>query len=292
MAQSESTLQDAQDPLISVENVTYTYPHAAPHVPVTPALNRLTLSIRRGEYVAILGHNGSGKSTLARMLNGLLVPDTGRVLVEGQDTHDQRALPAIRALVGMIFSDPENQIIATTVEDDIGWGLAARGVPRDEVTRRVDAVIRATGLSSLRTATPNALSGGQKQRLAIAGILALEPDCIVADEPTALLDPQTRRDVIRLLHALHRDRGLTVIHITHLLEEAAEADRIVILDRGTIRWDATPAVVFANLDPLRELRLVIPELFELGHRLRALGVPLPTDAVTPDAIVSWLERRP
>lgn len=269
--------------LIAVEDVSYAYPGAAPR----PALDHVTLHVHRGEYLALLGHNGSGKSTLARLLNGLLVPASGRVLVAGHDT--RAGIDRIRELVGMIFSDPDNAIVATVVEDDVAWGLAARGWPRADIAARVQEALAAVGLTQVAGRPPHELSGGQRQRLGIAGVLALEPMCIVADEPTALLDPQARREMVGLLHSLNRERGLSVVHVTHLLEEAALADRLVVLDGGRIALSGTPAEVFADLNRLRALRLIVPQLALLGERLRALGVAIPPDALTPHGFAEALE---
>lgn len=278
-----------QEPLLAVERVSYRYgPSGAGERPPRPALAGITLRVRQGEYVALLGHNGSGKSTLARLLNGLFLPTEGRVLVGGLDTTSPAARSRIRELVGMIFSDPDNQIIATVVEDDVGWGLAARGWPRAEIARRVDAALDAVRLAQARGRPPHELSGGQRQRLAIAGVLALEPACIVADEPTALLDPRSRGEMVALLGELNRARGLSVVHVTHLLEEAALADRVVVLDGGRIALEGTPAEVFADLDRLRALRLVVPPLAALGERLRALGIAIPPTALTPEHFVAAL----
>ncbi len=281
---------------LHLENVVYRYPSItnAPTsllaAKIAPALAGVTLDVRRGEYVALLGHNGSGKSTLARLLNALLLPTSGHVYVLGHNTADRSEHRAIRDLVGMIFSDPDNQIVATIVEDDVAWGLAARGYPLAQVHARAEAAINAVGLSAHKRRAPNELSGGQRQRLAIAGVLALEPVCLIADEPTALLDPQARVEMLGLLHTLNRERGLTIIHVTHLLEEAALADRIVILERGRIVREGTPTEVFADLESLRSLKLIIPELGVLGERLRALGVDIPPDALTPQLFVAALER--
>lgn len=269
-----------RDTVIELADVVYSYSDDR-----APALDGITLSITRGEYVALLGHNGSGKSTLARLLNGLRLPSSGHVCIGGYDTHVPEERKCVRGQVGMIFSDPDNQIIATVVEDDVAWGLAARGFPRKEITHRVEAALAAVGLTSMRARPPYELSGGQRQRLAIAGVLALEPECIVADEPTALLDPQARVEMVALLHDLHRTRGLTIIHVTHLLEEAALADRIIVLEAGRVAFDGSPASTFADLDRLRQLRLVVPEVAVLGERLRAAGLPIPADAVTPDSLV-------
>lgn len=281
--------------IIAIEDVVYRYPSTT-NAPtssqaalVAPALNGLSLRVQRGEYVALLGHNGSGKSTLARMLNGLLLPTSGRVLIAGLDTADPANRREIRDLVGMIFSDPDNQIVATIVEDDVAWGLAARGYPLAELRARAAAALEAVGLSEAHQRAPNQLSGGQRQRLAIAGVLALEPACLVADEPTALLDPRARIDMTALLRRLNRERGLTIVHVTHLLEEAALADRIVVLEGGRIALQGKPSQVFADLDRLRSLRLIIPDLAQLGERLRAGGIAIPPDALSPEAFVAALD---
>lgn len=276
--------------LLAVERVSYRYAHSRGGEQTLPlALDEVTLHVRADEYVALLGHNGSGKSTLARLLNGLLLPTEGHVLVSGLDTRARAARGRIRELVGMIFSDPDNQIVATVVEDDIGWGLAARGWPLDEIRRRVDTALDAVGLAQSRGRPPHELSGGQRQRLAIAGVLVLEPACIVADEPTAQLDPRARDEMVALLHELNRTRGLAIVHVTHLLEEAALAERIVVLDGGKIALEGPPTTVFADLDRLRALRLVVPPLATLGERLRALGMAIPPEAVTPERFVAALE---
>lgn len=277
-------------PLFSLEHVTYRYPHES--ADARPALDGITLDIQRGEYLALLGHNGSGKSTLGRLLNGLLLPTSGSVLVAGLDTRVASARGYVREQVGMIFSDPDNQIIATQVEDDVGWGLAARGLERNEIAVRVDAALEAVGMTHARGRAPHQLSGGQRQRLAIAGVLALKPACIVADEPTAQLDPQARLEVTSLLRQLHHEHGLTIVHVTHLLEEAALADRIVVLEGGRIALTGRPATVFSDLDRLRELHLTIPDVALLGERLRALGVAVPPQALTPDLLVDALEGQP
>jgi energy-coupling factor transport system ATP-binding protein len=285
-------------PFLQLERVTYSYAASSSHTaapagaslaPAPAALRDLTLTVAAGEYVAIVGHNGSGKSTLARLLNGLLLPQEGVVRVAGHDTRDAAAREEIRARVGMIFSDPDNQIIATVVEDDIAWSLAARGYPRHVIAEQVQVALSAVGLLEARGRSPHQLSGGQRQRLAIAGVLALEPACIVADEPTAQLDPRARAEVVALLAQLHRERGLTLIYVTHQLEEAALAERIVVLDAGRIALQGAPARMFADLDRLHALRLVVPEVARLGERLRALGVPIPPDTVAPEALVAAVE---
>lgn len=282
-------------PLIDVDRVTYRYPARGGTTPASAAIDAVTLRVAQGEYVALLGHNGSGKSTLARLLNGLLVPETGHVHVLGHDTRERARRRFVRERVGMIFSDPDSQIIATVVADDVAWGLAARGLPREVIASRVDAALAAVGLTDARGRAPQELSGGQRQRLAIAGVLALEPACIVADEVTAQLDPQARGEILALLRHLNRTRGLGVVAVTHLLEEAALADRVIVLEQGRIALEGAPAAVFADLDRLRALRLVVPEVALLGERLRRVGLAIPPDALTPEALVAALietEGRP
>lgn len=282
-------------PLIDVDRVTYRYPARGGTTPASAAIDAVTLRVAQGEYVALLGHNGSGKSTLARLLNGLLVPETGHVHVLGHDTRERARRRFVRERVGMIFSDPDSQIIATVVADDVAWGLAARGLPREVIASRVDAALAAVGLTDAHGRAPQELSGGQRQRLAIAGVLALEPACIVADEVTAQLDPQARGEILALLRHLNRTRGLGVVAVTHLLEEAALADRVIVLEQGRIALEGAPAAVFADLDRLRALRLVVPEVALLGERLRRVGLAIPPDALTPEALVAALietEGRP
>ena len=292
-AREQMRAADPPRDLLAVEGVSFRYPSAPDELDARPdagsVLQGVWLRVHSGEYVAVLGHNGSGKSTLARLLNGLLLPTSGRVLVDGLDTRDPPARPRIRELVGMIFSDPDNQIVATVVEDDVAWGLAARGWPGPRIAERVRESLEAVGLTEAMGRPPHELSGGQRQRLAIAGVLALEPACIVADEPTALLDPQARVQMAALLRRLNRERGLSVVHVTHLLEETALADRVVVLDRGRVALSGEPASVFADLDRLRSLRLVVPELALLVERLRAHGLRLPPTALTPESFVAALE---
>ncbi len=278
-------------PLIDIQHVTYTYPvQAVSEATPQPVLRDVSLQIQASDYVAVLGHNGSGKSTLARLCNALLVPNEGRVLVDGLDTHNVPERRPIRDMVGMIFQNPDNQIIATIVEDDIAWSLSVRGYARPLIAERVETALSAVGISSLRQLPPQRLSGGQRQRVAIAGILALRPRCIIADEATSMLDPLSRREIVALLHQLNREQGLTIIQVTHLLEEAALARRIIVMEQGQIVMDGTPAKIFANLDRLRALKLAIPEPIELAARLRQIGYPLSADALTIEAIAQELCR--
>lgn len=274
------------DAILAAEDVTYQYPTAAPGAP--PALDHVSLRVRRGEYLALLGHNGSGKSTLARHFNALVLPQEGRVLVDGLDTRDAANKRRVREMVGMIFYNPDNQIVATVVEDDVAWSLAARGWSRAEIEERVNQALAMVGLEEQRGLSPHRLSGGQKQRLAIAGVLALRPACILADEVTALLDPVGRSEIQSLLRRLNREQGLTVVQVTHLLEEAALADRIVVLEGGRVALEGTPAEVFSDLERLQKLRLAIPDVIALANRLRVAGLPIPLDALTAEDVASAL----
>ena len=269
--------------MIDFEHVTYVYPTTG-----QLALRDINFQVARGEYVVILGHNGSGKSTLARHCNALLTPTVGRVFVAGHDTRDARARQAIREQVGMVFHNPDNQLIATVVEDDVAWALATRGMAADLIRERVSEALNLVGIAELRYLPPHRLSGGQRQRVALAGVLALRPACIIADEATAMLDPLSRDDVTDILHRLNTDHGLTIIQVTHLLEEAARAQRVVVMENGSIVMDGSPGSIFANLQRLRSLRLSVPEPIELTARLRAAGVRIAPDALTVEAIAREL----
>lgn len=274
-------------PLIALEDISYSYPiqkKSKDEEQLTQALVHVSLQVQHGEYLAVLGHNGSGKSTLARHCNALLLPDSGRVLVEGIDTRDEAKRRAVRDSVGIILQNPDNQIIATVVEDDVAWSLAVRGFPLALIRERVEEAMEAVGISDLRYLPPHRLSGGQRQRLAIAGVLALRPRCIIADEATAMLDPRTRQEIIALLHQLQREHGLAIIHVTHLLEEVVLAQRVVVMERGQVVMEGTPAQIFADQERLRSLKLAIPEPLELVSRLRAAGFALSQEAITLDAI--------
>jgi energy-coupling factor transport system ATP-binding protein len=274
-------------PLIEFQRVSYTYPGAG-QANEQPALSEIDLQIRQGEYIALLGHNGSGKSTLARHCNALLMPGRGQVLIAGMDTREQACQRRIRESVGMIFQQPDNQLIATIVQDDVAWALSVRGLPRPLIARRVDEALQAVGLAHLRTEPPWRLSGGQRQRLAIAGVLALRPRCLVADEATAQLDPLARQEVVALLHRLQRTYGLTILHVTHLLEEVLEAERVLIMDRGRLVMQGPPAQMFSDLARLRALRLVVPEPLELVAHLRAAGFAIAPAALSEEAIAREL----
>lgn len=277
--------------LLDIQHVTYAYPvQARPQAesPAIPVLRDLSLQVQEGEYVVLLGHNGCGKSTLARLCNGLLQPDSGCVLVDGHDTRDAKQRRTIRENVGMVFQNPDNQIIATVVEDDVAWALAVRGWPRSAIEERVSAAMKAVGIGELHHLPPSRLSGGQRQRVALAGILALRPRCIITDEATSMLDPLSRQEITRLLHQLHQEQKLTLIQITHLLEEAALAQRVVVMSEGQVVLDGPPELIFRNLAQLRALKLEIPEPLLLAERLRQSGLPISPDAVTLSAIAEEL----
>ncbi|HEX4206696.1 MAG TPA: energy-coupling factor transporter ATPase [Ktedonobacteraceae bacterium] len=280
-------------PLIDITAISYTYPvlqakHATVRQP--PALDHVSLHIAQGEYLAVLGHNGSGKSTLARHCNALLVPDEGRVLVAGVDTRDASKQHLVRDHVGLIMQNPDNQIIATVVEDDVAWGLAVRGFPKKLIRERVEFAMQAVGISHLRSLPPHKLSGGQRQRVAIAGMLALQPLCIIADEATAMLDPLSRREIVALLHLLNREYGLTIVHVTHLLEETAHAQRIIVMEHGHIVLEGTPADIFTQVERLEALKLEIPAPIALVAYLRAVGLPVSACAVSIEAIAQELSQ--
>ena len=251
---------------------------------VDRAIDGVSLQIEAGSFVAVLGHNGSGKSTLAKTLNGILLPSGGTVLISGMDTADDANLLNIRREVGMVFQNPDNQIIANLVEDDVGFGPENLGVPTEEIWQRVDAALKAVGMTAFRLKSPNHLSGGQKQRVAIAGVMAMHPKCIVLDEPTAMLDPNGRKEVIWTVTELNRSEGVTVVLITHYMEEVIGADRLVVMDDGKVIMDGTPREVFARVEELKRLRLDVPQATELAYELKQCGVSLPDSVLTMEEL--------
>lgn len=252
-------------------------------------LRDINLKVKKGEFVVIIGHNGSGKSTLAKHINALLVPSLGKVEVMGMDTRDVAKAWEIRQRVGMVFQNPDNQLVAAIVEEDVAFGPENQGVPAAEIRRRVDEALREVGLYEYRTHGPHLLSGGQKQRVAIAGVLAMRPDCIVLDEATAMLDPRGRKELMEVVRRLNKNEGKTIIHITHYMEEAAQADRVLVMDKGRIVLEGTPREVFSKAGRLKELGLDVPALTELAFNLRKKGVRLP-DILTEDEMVVELCR--
>lgn len=254
------------------------------------ALDHVNLDIGAGEFVAVLGHNGSGKSTFAKQLNALLLPTEGTVWIDGKDTRTEEKLLEIRRTAGMVFQNPDNQIIGSIVEEDVGFGPENLGVPTEEIWNRVDESLKAVGMEERRHQSPNKLSGGQKQRVAIAGVLAMRPQCIVLDEPTAMLDPNGRKEVLRTIKRLNREAGMTIILITHYMEEVIEADRIFVMDEGKVVMEGRPREIFAQVERLKELRLDVPQVTELSWRLKKAGLPLPDCVLTVEEFADEMER--
>ena len=255
---------------------------------VNRAIDHLDLEIEPGSFVAILGHNGSGKSTFAKTLNGILLPTEGTVWITDIDTADDDHLLDIRKTVGMVFQNPDNQIIANVVEEDVGFGPENIGVPTEEIWKRVDESLKAVGMTAYRMKSPNRLSGGQKQRVAIAGVMAMRPKCIVLDEPTAMLDPNGRKDVIRTVSELNRQEHITVLLITHYMEEVIGADRVIVMDDGKMVMDGTPREVFSRVEELKGLRLDVPQVTELAYELKKGGAELPDGILTIDELMEAL----
>ena len=260
-----------------------------------PALQNFSVDIRRGEYVAVLGHNGSGKSTFAKLLNYILEPTSGELIVNGLDLSDKELsdedILALRKNVGMVFQNPDNQLVATIVEQDVAFGPENLGIEREELRRRVDFALETVGMTSYSKHEPHRLSGGQKQRVAIAGILAMMPQCVIFDESTAMLDPGGRREVLDTIRKLNREYGMTVLNITHYMNEAAEADRIIVINDGEFLLDGTPDEVFAQRDTLNKVGLEVPQCAELIHTLRAAGIPIDGDSLSsPEACADLLQK--
>ena len=265
--------------MIQTESLRFAYPGDEGQKPVY-ALRGVDLEIEKGSFVVILGHNGSGKSTLAKTFNAVLLPAGGKVYVEGMDTLDQELLLAIRQRVGMVFQNPDNQIVANVVEEDVAFAPENLGVPTEEIRRRVDAALKAVGMDEFVTHAPHLLSGGQKQRIAIAGVISMEPACVVLDEATAMLDPIGRREVLTTIHRLNREKGITVILITHHMNEAEDADRVIVMNDGRVDLDGTPEEVFSQVTRLRRLGLTVPDTVDLLDRLRQNGWNIPLDALS------------
>lgn len=265
--------------MIETESLRFAYPADEGQKPVY-ALRGVDLTIEKGSFVVVLGHNGSGKSTLAKTFNAVLLPAGGKVWVEGMDTLDQELLLAIRQRVGMVFQNPDNQIVANVVEEDVAFAPENLGMPTEEIRRRVDAALRAVGMDEFVTHAPHLLSGGQKQRVAIAGVIAMEPACVVLDEATAMLDPIGRREVLAAVHRLNREKGITVILITHHMNEAEGADRVLVMNDGRVDLDGTPQEVFSQVNRLRHLGLTVPDTVDLLYRLRQRGWNVPQDALS------------
>lgn len=273
-----------EDTILTARDLKFRYD---PEQPVY-ALNGVSASVRRGEFVAVLGANGCGKSTLAKHFNAILLPESGTVLVEGMDTADEEKVYDIRQTVGMVFQSPDNQIVATVVEEDVAFALENLGVPPAEIRARIDEAMQMSGIYKHREKAPHKLSGGQKQRVAIAGVIAMRPDCLVLDEATAMLDPRGREKVMETIHHLNKDFGITVVSITHYMEEAAQADRVLVMSEGHVVMEGTPKEVFSQTEKVRSLRLDVPQAAELRDELVKAGLNLPEGIITEDECAAAL----
>ena len=255
---------------------------------VNRAIDDVSIEIKEGEFVAVLGHNGSGKSTFAKQLDAILLPTDGTVWIQGLDTSKEENLWEVRKKTGMVFPNPDNQIIGNIVEEDVGFGPENMGIPTDEIWKRVDESLEAVGMTAYRMKSPNKLSGGQKQRVAIAGVMAMRPQCIVLDEPTAMLDPNGRREVVKTVHELNRQEGITVVLITHYMEEVIHADRVIVMDDGRVVMDGTPREIFSRVEELKSYRLDVPQVTELAYELQKNGVDLPDGILTLEELKKYL----
>lgn len=282
-----------KEKMIEGRALSYAYPHYDDNGQVdftSRALDGVDIDVHAGQFISILGCNGSGKSTLARHLNALLLPNEGSLYVDGHDTRDESALWDIRQNTGMVFQNPDNQIVASVVEEDTGFGPENMGVPTEDIWKRVESALSAVGMLEKRNESPNRLSGGQKQRVAIAGVLAMKPKCIVLDEATAMLDPRGRSEVIRTVRELNRAEGVTVILITHYMEEVIWSDKVLVMDRGRIVLQGTPREVFSRTEELRQVRLDVPQVTILARELQKAGLPLPDGILTVDELTEELDR--
>ena len=276
--------------IIETEHMTYEYvkeQEMEQEAEKITALSDLSLQIEPGSFTAVLGRNGSGKSTLAKNLNGLFVPTEGVVYVDGWDTRDDEHIWDVRQTAGMVFQNPDNQLVSSIVEDDIAFGPENLGIEPAEIQKRVDDALSAVNMTNFRDKSPHQLSGGQKQRIAIAGVIAMRPKCVIFDEPTAMLDPRGRKEVMDIIEMLHEEK-ITILLITHFMEEAASADRVIILDGGTVRLDGTPEEVFAQKDALKDMGLAVPLTVELADLLREKGIPVPAGIVAPEEMVEFI----
>ena len=257
---------------------------------ITTAVDNVNIDIKAGDFVAVLGHNGSGKSTFAKHLNALVMPPEGTVYVDGMDTKDAENTLKVRQTAGMVFQNPDNQIVGTLVDEEVGFGPENIGVPTEEIWERVEKSLKAVGMYKFRNASPNKLSGGQKQRVAIAGIVAMKPKCIVLDEPTAMLDPLGRKEVIHVLHELNKKEGVTIILITHYMEEVIDADHVFVMDNGKVVMEGTPRQIFSQVDKLKELRLDVPQVTELAYELKKEGLPVKDGIIRNEELVEEIKR--
>lgn len=272
---------------IKADKVRFAYEPAEGELP-REVLHGVSLEIKKGEFVALLGHNGCGKSTMAKLFNGMLLPTEGKVTVEGMDTADEETIYEVRRRVGLVQQNPDNQLVASIVEEDVAFGPENLGIEPKEIRRRVDEALKAVDMYEYRENAPYKLSGGQKQRVAIAGIIAMEPDCIVLDEPTAMLDPRGRDEVMETIHKLNREKGITIILITHYMDEAVQAGRVIVMDEGSILTEGTPREVFSQVELLKQHHLDVPQATELAYRLRAYGCGIPDGILNEEECVGAL----
>jgi len=273
--------------IIEVKNLSYTYPNEEGKVN-KPALDNISFNVDQGEFVGIIGHNGSGKSTLSKLLNAIILPTSGDVIVANMNTKKEENIWTIRQTAGMVFQNPDNQLVATIVEDDVAFGPENLGVPPEEIRQRVDEALKTVAMEEYKTKKPHQLSGGQKQRIAIAGILAMEPDCIIFDEPTAMLDPSGRKEVMQTIAKLNQEKKMTVLHITHYMSELTKADRIIVMDQGKIVMQGNPREIFSQVEALKAIGLDVPQMTELGYLLNQDGFDIPKDILTIDEMAGAL----
>ena len=277
--------------ILEFQNVSFRYEGSSEKEQLPLAVRDVSFSVKKGDFVAILGHNGSGKSTLAKLSNSILLPESGKVLVNGMDTVDESLSYDIRRTVGVVFQNPDNQIVASVVEEDVAFGPENLGVPPEEIRKRVDNALKAVGMYEYRKHEPHKLSGGQKQRVAIAGMIAMLPECIVLDEPTAMLDPRGRKEVMDTILKLNREMGMTVVFITHFMEEAVRASRVIVMDNAEILMDGTPREVFRQADRVKAAGLDVPKPAELARALQKKGVPMPDDILTASEFTEYFLKR-
>ena len=276
--------------IIEIRDLHFAYDAEGEDSKPTEVLKGIDLDIHRGEFMAVLGHNGSGKSTLAKNINAILLPTSGTVTVDGIDTKDESKLFELRQRAGMVFQNPDNQIVSSIVEEDVAFGLENMGVPYEEMRRRVDDALKAVGMYEYRLQSPSQLSGGQQQRIAIAGIIAMQPECIILDEPTAMLDPQGRREVMETVKRMNREKGITIVIITHYMDEAAQCERVVVMDKGKVVMDDTPRKVFSQVEKVKAIGLDVPQVTELCYELRNAGVDVPEDIITEEECAEALRK--
>ena len=277
--------------ILEFQNVSFRYEGSSEKEQLPLAVRDVSFSVKKGDFVAVLGHNGSGKSTLAKLSNSILLPESGKVLVNGMDTADESLSYDIRRTVGVVFQNPDNQIVASVVEEDVAFGPENLGVPPEEIRKRVDNALKAVGMYEYRKHEPHKLSGGQKQRVAIAGMIAMLPECIVLDEPTAMLDPRGRKEVMDTILKLNREMGMTVVFITHFMEEAVRASRVIVMDNAEILMDGTPREVFRQADRVKAAGLDVPKPAELARALQKRGVPMPDDILTASEFTEYFLKR-